>query len=175
MQYIEIQKSAAQAEIQSEAIKQQEMHARKESFLRIAESVKMQLGSIMGFLFLSSQGGNQGYVGAERVGELWSKMSQNDPESFSRETLLLLSNHEVSYCYKFFYGTEVRTRHCNNFIFNFERLIELANDSDPDGLIRDAIMGSAHGFIYERMLHYRDEPPPGFTYGVYDFDPDSVD
>lgn len=56
MQYIEIQKTAAQAEIQSHAIKATELHARKESFLRIADSVKQQLGTIMGYLFLSSQG-----------------------------------------------------------------------------------------------------------------------
>ncbi len=47
MQYVEIQKSAAQSEIQSKAIKASELHARKESFLRIAESVKQQLGFIM--------------------------------------------------------------------------------------------------------------------------------
>ena len=56
MQYVEIQKSANQAEIQAEAIKASELHARRQSFLQVAESVKQQLGAIAAFLFLSSQG-----------------------------------------------------------------------------------------------------------------------
>ena len=56
MQYVEIQKSAEQAVIQTEAIRASEMHARKQSFLQTAESVKQQLGAISAFLFLSSQG-----------------------------------------------------------------------------------------------------------------------
>ncbi|MEX2328055.1 MAG: hypothetical protein WD558_10015, partial [Pseudomonadales bacterium] len=83
MQYVEIQKSAEQAVIQSEAIRASELHARKETFLRIAESVKQQLGVIVGFLYLSSQGAqNSGVVSDPRIAELWSSMNQNDPEGF---------------------------------------------------------------------------------------------
>ena len=176
MQYVEIQKSAAQSEIQSKAIKASELHARKESFLRIAESVKQQLGFIMGFLYLSSQGaGGSGAVSDEKIGGLWSAMSQNDPEIYSRSMMQIHFRHGENYAYKLFYGTAIRTRHCENFIFNFERLIKAAEECDDDGMIRDSLLGSAHGFIFNRMITFRDSPPRGFTYGNFDFDPDSFD
>ena len=176
MQYVEIQKSAAQAEIQSMAIKASEVHARKESFLRIAESVKQQLGFIMGFLFLSSQGrGGSGDVSDEQIGRMWSAMSQIYPEIYSRSMMQIHFRHGERYAYKLFYGTAIRTRHSENFIFNFERLINAAEECDDDGMIRDSLLGSAHGFIFNRMIAFKESPPSGFTYGNFDFDPDSFD
>jgi len=175
MQYVEIQKSAAQAEIQTHAIKASELHARKESFLRIADSVKQQLGTRMGYLFLSSQGGSSGMVSSEKIGDLWSSMNQNDPEIFSRSMMQVSMSHGEAYAYKLFFGTAIRTKHTESFIFNFERLIRAAEECDDDGMIRDSLTGSAHGFIYDRMIRYRDTPPSGFTYGNYDFDPDTFD
>lgn len=176
MQYVEIQKSAEQAVIQSEAIRASELHARKESFLRIADSVKQQLGAIMGFLYISSQGAaSGGRVSDEKIATLWSSMNRTDPEVFSRSMLQLQFLNGPRYTYKLLYGTPIRTRHSENFIFNFERLTRLANDCDDDGMIRDSLLGSAHGFVYNRMISFRDKPPAGFTYGVYDFDPDTND
>ena len=176
MQYVEIQKSAAQAEIQSHAIQATEVHARKESFLRIAESVKQQLGTIMGFLYLSSQGASgSGFVSQEKLASLWSSVNRTDPEVFSRSMMEVHFLHGEAYAYKLFYGTEIRTNHSESFVFNFERLIRAAEACDDDGMIRDSLLGSAHGFIYNRMIKIRDNTPPGFTYGTYDFDPDSFD
>ena len=176
MQYIEIQKSAAQAEIQSQAIKASELHARKESFLRIAESVKQQLGAIVGFLYLSSQAsGGGGIVSQDKISDLWTAMNQNDPEVFSRSMMQIHFLNGENYAYKLLYGTAIRTRHSENFIFNMERLIRAADECDDDGMIRDSLLGSAHGFIYDKMTTFRDSPPGGFTYGKYDFDPDSFE
>jgi hypothetical protein len=176
MQYVEIQKATQQAEIQSRAIEASEQHARKESFLRIAESVKQQLGATMGFLYLSSQGAiGSGVVSNETISSLWRKMSQNDPEVFSRSMLEIQFLHGERYAYKLFYGTPVRTRHSERFIFNFERLIKTSEACDDDGMIRDSLLGSAHGFVYQRMIGFRDSPPEGFTQGVFDFDPDAIE
>ena len=174
MQYVEIQKSADQAEIQAEAIKASEVHARRQSFLQVAESVKQQLGGIAAFLFLSSQGGMEnGLVTDEEIGNLWGSLNNTDPEGFSRKLLQLRFRQGQSYAYKLLYGTEVRTRHCNNFIFNFERLMSVADEADESGMIKDAIMGGAHGRLYNWMIDFRENPPEGFTYGRYDFDPDT--
>jgi len=177
MQYVEIQKSADQAVIQSEAIRASEMHARKQSFLQIAESVKQQLGAIAAFLFLSSQGGegNNGLVSEARIGELWGTLNNTDPEGFSRSLLQIRFSRGERYAYKMLYGTPIRTRHSESFIFNFERLLKHANNADEDGLIRDALLGGAHGRLYMWMDQYKETPPAGFTYGVYDFDPDSIE
>ena len=42
-------------------------------------------------------------------------------------------------------------------------------------MIRDAIMGSAHGFLYERIIAIRNSPTIGLELGVYDFDPDAIE
>ena len=176
MQYVEIQKSADQAVIQSEAIRATEQHASKESFLRIAESVKEQLGAIIGFLYISSQSAAaSGDVAESEISKLWSAMNRNDPEVFSRRMLEMQYTRGAVYAYKLFYGTALRTRHTENFMFNFERLIRAAEACDSDGMIHDSLMGSAHGYLYQKMITHRDDPPPGITHGVYDFDPDSID
>ena len=176
MQYVEIQKSADQAVIQSEAIRASELHARTESFLRIAESVKQQLGNLMGFLVMSSQGAtNTGLVSSEKISQLWSSLNKTDPEGFSRSMLELQYLHGARYAYKLLYGTPTRSRHSESFIYNFERLLKAAASCDADGMVKDSLLGSAHGYIYSRMIDFRANPPPGFQYQHYDFDPDSID
>ena len=176
MQYVEIQKSAEQATIQAAAIKASEIHARKESFLRVSESVRRQLGAIMGYLYVSSQGATStGLVTPEKMSDLWHSMGQSDPEIFSRQMLEVSFTHGERYGYRLMFGTPIRTRHTDNFIFNFERLLDAAEECDTNGMIRDSIKGGAHGFVYNRMIRLRDNPPDGFTLGVYDFDPDQID
>ena len=171
-----ILQSAEQAVIQSRSIVASELHARKESFLKIAESVKQQLGAIMGFLYISSQSAaGSGLVPEEKISELWSAMSEKDPEIFSRQMLTIQLTHGERYAYKLFFGTPVRTRHIENFIFNFERMLRAAEECDTDGMIHDALLGTGNGYIYSRAIRFRDNPPDGFTLGVYDFDPDSFD
>jgi len=171
-----ILQSAEQAVIQSRSIVASELHARKESFLKIAESVKQQLGAIMGFLYISSQSAaGSGLVPEEKISELWSAMSEKDPEIFSRQMLTIQLTHGERYAYKLFFGTPIRTRHTENFIFNFERMLRAAEECDTDGMIHDALLGTGNGYIYSRAIRFRDDPPDGFALGVYDFDPDSFD
>jgi hypothetical protein len=176
LQYQEMQKSAIQAAIQAQASQASEVHARRESFLSVAESVKAQLGAIMGFLIISSQSSNaSGLVPPEKMTELWNAMGRNDHEVFTRQMLSLTFVHGDRSGYKLIFCTAIRQRHTENFIFNFERLIAAANECDTNGMIRDAIMGSAHGFIYERIIQIKNDPPAGFQLGVYDFDPDTIE
>jgi len=176
MQHAEIQKSAEQAVIQSDAIRATELHTRRESFLKIAENVKHQLGSILGMLVVSSQGMTaSGAMGNKNLSQLWSSLSQNDPEVFARTLMELHAIHGDHYAYKLFYGTAIRTKHTTTFIEQFERLLTAARTMDDDGMITDAFMGTAHGLVYKRALAFRSEPPDGFVYGVYDFDPDTTD
>lgn len=175
MQYVEIQKSADQATIQAEATRDTAFHARQESFLRTYEIVKEQLGSIIGFLYISSQGSiGAGIVPPEKISLLWGTMS-TDPEIFSRKLMELSFLHGQVYGYKLMFGTEIRTRHTDTFMSNFERLLEAARDSDTNGMMEDAVKGSGHGHLYMRMINFKTSPPPGFTLGVYDFDPESFD
>lgn len=176
MQSIEMQRSVEQASIQANAISASEQHARREAFLRTHDIVKAQLGGILGFLYISSQGANAtGAVPQERISELWNKNGQRDTEVFARQMLEISFANGPRYAYKLFWGTPVRSRHSSNFIFNFERLIDAAAECDSSNIIKDAVVGSAHGFVYRRMQELKDTPPAGITFGVYDFDPDSLE
>lgn len=171
-----IRLTADHAAIQSDAIAATELHARKESFLKIAESVKQQLGATMGFLYISSQGASgSGVVPNEKISELWAAMNEKDPDVFSRQMLSLQATNGPRYSYKLFFGTAIRKNHTDNFIFNFERLLRAAIQCDTDGMIHDALMGTGNGFIYSRAIEARNNPPDGFTLGIFDFDPDSID
>ena len=80
MQFVEIQKSAEQAVEQTKAIASSELHQRRESFLKIAELVRTQLGTIVGMLYLSSQmaEGNEHEVPAEKLGRRGSRDGNRD-------------------------------------------------------------------------------------------------
>lgn len=171
LQSLEMQRSVEQATVQAEAISRSEIHARREAFAGIHDIVRIQLGNILGFLFISSQGATgTGAVPQEQISKLWAA---RDPEAFSRQLLELSFIKGPIYGYKLFWGTEVRTKHCNNFIFAFERLLDSASDCHDDGMIRDAVEGTTHGHVYRRMLEFKESPPEGITHGVFDFDPDS--
>ncbi len=161
MQFQEIQRSAEQAVRRTETIAASERHTRQETFLRIAEQVRRQLGGIMGLLFISSQGtAGNGRVSDEAMAHLWSEVNKGDPEAFSREMLFThLEEEDPQARYDLFYGTEIRARHSNNFIFTFERLRARAREADTDGILEDAIMGNAHGFVYTLARRYREMAP----------------
>lgn len=162
MQFQEIQRSAEQAVRRTETIAASERHTRQEAFLRIAGEVRQQLGGIMGLLFMSSQGeAGSGRVSDEDMGRFWSELNKGDPEIFSREMLVAhIEEQDPEARYALFYGTEIRARHSNNFIFTFERLLARARDADTDGILEDAIAGNAHGFIYRIARQYRNQAPP---------------
>jgi hypothetical protein len=156
----EIQRSAEQAVIQSQKMAESEMHARQQAFLQIAESVKRQLGSIGGMLFISSQGSDaEGNVTAEEFSELFSMKAGQDPEIFSRRLLESHTRARPERQLAMFYGTPVRARHSNNFIYTFERLLARAQLVDTDNMIRDSLLGSAHGFVYSLAKRHRAGAP----------------
>ncbi|HSG88545.1 MAG TPA: hypothetical protein VLA56_04990 [Pseudomonadales bacterium] len=160
LQFREIQRSAEQAVIQSETIAASERHARQETFLQIAEQVRKQLGAIIGLLYISSQGATgTGSVDGEELAKLWSELNKGDPDIFSRKMLELYGTEDEEGCYALFYGTEIRARHSNNFIFTFERLLARARAADTDGILEDAITGSANGFVYRIAIDNRRRAP----------------
>ena len=161
MQFQEIQRSAEQAVRRTETIAASERHARQETFMRIADQVKRQLGGISGLLYISSQGSaGNGKVADEEMARYWSELNRGDTEVFTR---LMLTTHldldDEDEPLALFYGTEIRARHSNNFIFTFERLRQRAREADGDGMLEDAITGSAHGFLYRLAVNYRQRAP----------------
>ena len=156
----EIQRSAEQAVIQSEKMAASEFHARQEAFLQIYQTVRVQLGTVAGLLFISSQSTlADGTVTPEEQSKLFADLGQ-DRELFSRRMLELHLQLEPEEQFDLFYGTPVRARHSNNFIYTFERLMTRANEVDPDEMIRDAFIASAHGFLYALAKRHQANAPP---------------
>jgi len=157
----EIQRSAEQAVIQSQKMAESEVHARQDTFLQIAKSVRGQLGSIGGLLYISSHGATgDGTVTPEELSRLFTLQSSEEPEVFSRR---LLERHiqldDPQKQYDLFYGTPVRARHSNNFIYTFERLLRRAQEVDPDNMIRDSLLASGHGFVYHVAKRHQANAP----------------
>ncbi len=155
----EISRSAEQAAIQSEKLAASELHARQEAFLQIAHTVRGQLGSIAGLLYVSSQGPDR--TNPQEIAELFSAQSSGiDNEAFARRLLTLhrtLDDPEEQL--GLFYGTEVRARHTNNFMFTYDRLMARAAIVDTENMIQDALGTSGHGFLYRVMKRYQSQAP----------------
>jgi len=146
----ELRRNNLHSEKQTHAIAATELNARQETFFKIYENARRQLGAISGLLFISSQGpvGNQKYS-EEQLNDIWSQFATTDYEVFSRLflTVQALSDEAEG----LFYGTEIRRRHSENFIVSFDRLLKMARDCDKDNVIQDTIIWSAHGLLSTRM------------------------
>lgn len=162
----EIERSAEQSVIQSAQMAESVVHARQETFLKIAQNVRSQLGTTAGLLFISSQSqAADGRVTPEEQSALFARLGQNDPEVFSRrllETHIILAN-EPDAQFRLFFGSAVRARHTNNFIFTFERLLARAEAVDPDNMIRDSLYGSGHGLLYQIAKRHQRNAPEDFA------------
>ncbi|MEM7077758.1 MAG: hypothetical protein AAF513_03920 [Pseudomonadota bacterium] len=165
-QAIEIRRTAEQAAIQTENLAASELHARQEAFLQVAQSVRQQLGSIAGLLYISSQSrGNGGTADNNEVSRLFGAQGSGiDVEAFSRRLLELnLQTEDPQACFELFYGTEIRARHSNNFAFTFERMLRRAAQVDSENMIQDALGASGHGFLYRVIKRHQANAPEAWS------------
>ncbi len=158
-----MQRTAEHAEIQTRAIAANELHARQDTFIDVAQLVMNQLEVIAGMLFISSQGTiGDGVVSDEEVDRLFARLSSGESSVFSRRMILLhVRVADSRDDWALFYGTPIRTQHCENYIRSFERLLRSAAGCDPEGMILDALHGNAQGRLYRVLCELRDSPPPG--------------
>jgi hypothetical protein len=150
----ELRRTSEQSAMQTQAIAATEMNARQETFFKIAESVRHQLGGISGLLYACVLGPvGSGRMSHEQMNDHFARVSSGDCEIFAR---LFISTDflEEGGIGELLYGTEVRTRHSRNFVRTFERLRRLAQNCDVDGIIEDSLMQSAFGLLYIRMIEH---------------------
>ena len=150
LQYGEMRRSAEQAEIQSRAIAANEQHVRQDIFLKTMEAVDRQLGVIAGFLCVSYDQEVDGEILGNEGLDMWGQMGLGDPHVFSRRVLVSYFRMEDRR-QDFLFGSEIRERHTRRFIEVYERLAGLAEESDPRGILLDALHDSSHGRLY-RLL-----------------------
>jgi len=158
-----MQRTADQAEIQTRAIAANELHARQDTFMDVAQLVMSQLEVIAGMLFISSQGTpGDGIVPDEEVDLMFARLSSGESSVFSRRMILLrVRLDDPRQAWALFYGTPIRQQHCETYIRSFERLLRSAAACDSDGMIVDAMNGNAQGRLYRLMCEMRDLPPAG--------------
>lgn len=146
-----LRKTSEQSEKQTQAIAATEMNARQETFFKIAESVKHQLGGISGMLLISALGPvGSGRISNDRTAELFAQSAAGDCEVFAR-MFLSQDYPDEGGLPGLFFGTDIRRRHTKNFMRTFERLCRLAKNCDVDGIIEDSLMQNAFGLLYRRM------------------------
>ncbi len=154
-----LQRTSEQSEKQTQAIAATEMNARQETFFKIAENVKHQLGGISGMLYTSGLGPpGSGRFDREQMDEYFNQMASGDCEVFAR-LFISMDFLEEGGLAELLYGTDIRIRHSENYIRTFDRLCRLAKNCDVDGIIEDALMQSAIGLLYHRMRKYKPEEP----------------
>ena len=147
-----LRQTSLQSEKQTQAIAATEMNARQETFFKIAESVRSQLGGIAGMLFVSATGASEGQlISKDRLNELWHMLARRDDQVFARE-FLSFDVAEFGGYEQLFYKTDIRRRHTRNFLATFDRLMLMAKNCDADnGIIADSLAQTAHGLLYNRM------------------------
>ena len=147
----ELRHNNLHSERQTQAIAATELNARQETFFKIADNTRKQLGGISGMLYVSSQGpvGNGKHT-SEEIGEFWKQFAAGDVEVFSRRFLTIAFEQGID-MKDLLYGTEIRRRHTDNFIVSMDRLLRLARECDSDNIIQDALIHSAHGLLNNRM------------------------
>jgi hypothetical protein len=148
----ELRRTNLQSEKQTQAIAATELNARQETFFKIAENTRRQLGAISGLLFISSQGtvGDGNYT-PEQISEFWQQVAHGDYELYSRLFLTIAGSNPDIDLADLFYGTDIRKVHSNNFIVGYDRLLKLAKECDTDHIIQDGLLFSAHGMLNRRM------------------------
>lgn len=149
-----LRKTSEQSEMQTHAIAATEMNARQETFFKIADNVKSQLGGISGMLYLSSKGPvGDGTVSRDQMDHLFSQVGSGDYSVFAR-LMISADNIEEGGIGDLLYGTEIRRRHTQSFMRTFDRLCRLARNCDVEGIIEDSLWQSAFGLLYRRMQTY---------------------
>lgn len=85
-----LRKTSEQSEKQTQAIAATEMNARQETFFKIAENVKLQLGGISGMLYVSGLGPvGSGRFDREQMDEFFNQMAAGDWDVFARMFLTI--------------------------------------------------------------------------------------
>ena len=166
LQYVQMKRMSEHAEIQSRAIQANELHARQDTFIDISRMVQRQLGGLAGLLYVAivgSRGSRR--LTPEQTAEMWARES-SDTELFTR--LLIGMHAEAVQSGKssrdFFFGTPESSASSETYMRIFTRLVEEARACDPQGMIADAVIGSATGFLYAILREHKEGiPAPRFT------------
>ncbi|MEM7360300.1 MAG: hypothetical protein AAF431_14485 [Pseudomonadota bacterium] len=171
MQQSEISANTEAVRLQEQSAKRQELHSQRNSYFKLLSLVQDQLGSIAGFHYVSVCGETgSGEITAEEYQALRSESASGDSALFIRKMVSLAARHlgDEEALKEVFFGTEIRTRHSENFVKTFRKLLDAARGVDQDDMVVNALLyGSASGMLYRiiRTLQGKEkiDPLTGFA------------
>lgn len=169
MQQKEITANTKAIKIQEAAARRQEVHAQRESYFKLLSLVQDQLGSIAGFHYMSVCGpSGSGEVTQHEFSEQRAAATGDSGWFIRKMITLVASNQEnTELVQDMLFGTEIRTRHSNNFTQTFSKLLSAAQAVDTDDMLTNALLwGSAAGIYYRIIRHVSGEEPMDPVTGI---------
>jgi hypothetical protein len=159
MQQKEITANTRAIGIQEQSARRLEVHSQRDSYFKLLYLVQEQLGSIASFHFMSVCGPTgTAEVSGEEFQEQRNHASNGDPSWFVRKmiSLAVVNRDQPESLHDIFFGTDIRTRHSNNFAKTFAKLENAAEAVDTDEMITDALVfGSSYGILYRIIRSVR--------------------
>jgi len=152
MQQKEITANTKAISLQEKSARRLELHSRRDSYFKLLSLVQDQLGSIAAFHYISVFGETgTGKMSFEEFAENRAHISNGDHAYFIRlmttESFRLREDPDT--VQDMYFGTDVRTRHTDNYVKTFEKLLNSAREIDTDEMISNALLhGSAAGRQY---------------------------
>ncbi|MEM1404723.1 MAG: hypothetical protein AAGG55_15400 [Pseudomonadota bacterium] len=161
MQQKEITANTHAITLQERSTRRMELHSRRDSYFKLLNLVQDQLGNIAAFHFISAfgpTGSNE--MDMDEFSSLRGESSMGDPLLFVRRMVSACAalREDEAGLRELLYGTDVRTRHSENFKKTFGRLIRASESVDTEGMVHDALLeGSVSGIYYKILLHVSGE------------------
>ncbi|WP_439106731.1 hypothetical protein [Congregibacter sp.] len=157
MQQKEITANTRATSMQEQSTRRLELHSRRDSYFKLLGLVQEQLGSIAGFHYVSvfgPTGSND--VSLEEFSNLRSEASTGDHSLFIRRLVSAAasSRETPELVHDMLFGTEIRTRHSENFKRTFGRLLDAAESVDTDNMLREALLEGSSAGIYYRIIRH---------------------
>ena len=152
MQQKEITANTKAIHIQERSASRLELHSRRDSYFKLLNLIQDQLGSIASFHYFSVMGpSDKGEMTSEEFSEGRSASQRGDHAFFIRlmtgQTYKIKEDRNA--IQEFYFGTEIRRRHTDNYVLTFEKLLKAAREVDTDDMISNALLyGSATGRQY---------------------------
>lgn len=171
MQQSEISANTKSVQSQEESAKRQEVHSQRNSYFKLLSLVQDQLGAIAGFHYMSVCGETgTGEITGQEYATMRGDSASGDSALFVRKMVSLCSNYtdDREKLEEILFGTEIRTRHSNNFSEIFGKLLASAQAIDHDDMVVNALLyGSPSGMYYRILRHVKGEeeydPLTGFA------------
>lgn len=152
MQQKEITANTKAISLQEKSARRLELHSRRDSYFKLLSLVQDQLGSIAAFHYISVFGDTgSGKMTFEEFSENRAHISNGDHSYFIRLMTIESFNlrEDPVAAQEMYFGTEIRSRHTNNYAKTFEKLLNTAREIDTDDMISNALLhGSAAGRQY---------------------------